>query len=74
MDNQDETVQPRKGRRGPAPTGIGTPIQVRAKEELLGAIDLACRMDPDQPSRPEMIRRILVQHFTSIGYLEADSK
>lgn len=31
-------------------------------------------MDPDHPSRPEMVRRILVQHFTSVGYLEPDSE
>lgn len=53
-----ETVQPKK--RGPQPTGKGTPIQVRLQPDQLAALDawIAQQSDP-RPSRPEAIRLIL---------------
>lgn len=53
-----ETVQPKK--RGPKPTGIGTPIQVRLQPDQLAALDrwIEGQEDP-RPSRPEAIRRLL---------------
>jgi hypothetical protein len=53
-----QTVQPRK-KRGPAPTGKGTPIQVRAQPDMLGAIDAWIARQDDHPSRPEAIRRLV---------------
>lgn len=57
-----QTVQPKK--RGPKPTGKGTPIQVRLQPEQLAALD-AWIVDQEEPrpSRPEAIRRILEAFF-----------
>lgn len=52
-----ETLQPRK--RGPKPTGKGTPIQVRLQPAELNYLDHWCTQQPDQPSRPEAIRRLI---------------
>src|ERR1019366_8395217 len=45
-----QPVQPRK-KRGPAPTGKGTPIQVRAQPDMLGALDAWIARQDDRPSR-----------------------
>jgi hypothetical protein len=58
-----KTVQPRK-KRGPAPTGKGTPIQVRAQPDMLGALDAWIARQDDQPSRPEAIRRLVELSLT----------
>jgi len=55
---KQETLQPRK-RRGPAPTGKGTPVQVRLQDEMLVLVDRYAASNPDAPSRPEAIRRII---------------
>ena len=56
MEKQ-ETVQPKK--RGPKPTGKGTPIQVRLQPDALDRID-AWRADQEgTPTRPEAIRRLV---------------
>lgn len=52
-----ETLQPKK--RGPQPTGVGTPIQVRLQPDLLAKLDAWIEAQPDQPSRPEAVRRVL---------------
>jgi len=52
-----QTVQPRK--RGPAPTGIGTPVQVRLQPSQLTALD-AWIAKQDRPlTRPEAIRAMM---------------
>lgn len=51
-------MQPQK-RPGPAPTGKGTPIQVRMQATELGALDAWRRDQPDLPTRPEAIRRLV---------------
>jgi hypothetical protein len=66
MDTQ-ETLQPqKKKRRGPAPTGKGTPVQVRVQPDLLALIDQWIEGRPDpKPSRPEAIRRLVEKALTS---------
>ena len=50
-------VQPRK--RGPKPTGKGTPIQVRLQPPALDEVDHWRRRQDDVPTRPEAIRRLV---------------
>jgi len=50
-------LQPRK--RGPAPTGKGTPIQVRLQPDDLELLDLWIAANEPGTSRPEAMRRIL---------------
>jgi hypothetical protein len=65
-----ENVQPRK-KRGPPATGKGKPVQVRLQPDLLEKVDAYARQMtwPVRPkliqeySRPEAIRRILVEYF-----------
>lgn len=52
-----ETSIPKK--RGPKPTGWGTPIMLRLQPDQLSLLDTWITGQPDQPSRPEAIRRIL---------------
>jgi hypothetical protein len=52
-----ETLQPRK--RGPKPTGKGTPIQVRLQPDQLGKVDAWREAQDDKPTRPEAIRRLV---------------
>lgn len=55
--NRSTTVQPQK-KRGPKPTGKGTPIQVRLQPDMLAALD---KFVDEQAgiSRPEAVRLIL---------------
>jgi metal-responsive CopG/Arc/MetJ family transcriptional regulator len=49
-----------QGKRGPKPTtGKGTLVGVRLHAEILRAIDDYRRTQPDLPSRPEAIRRLI---------------
>lgn len=48
-----------KKRRGPAPTGQGKMIGVRLHADILDPLDTYIASQPDKPSRPEAIRRIL---------------
>lgn len=59
MSGQDKTLQPRKGKRGPAPTGQGTPVQVRLQPDLLAWVDTERSKIATEPSRPEFIRMII---------------
>jgi len=51
-----------KKKRGPVPTGKGTPVLVRLLPAPLDALDawIAARPEP-RPTRPEAIRRILAE-------------
>ena len=51
-------MQPRK--RGPAPTGKGTPIQVRLQPTQLTMLDGWIAAQPRPMSRPEAIRELMV--------------
>jgi hypothetical protein len=51
-------------RTGPRPrgrprTGIGTQIGVRWSDDELAALDRWRRQQPDQPARPEALRRLV---------------
>jgi hypothetical protein len=53
-----ETLQPKK--RGPKPTGQGTPVQVRLHHDQLAALDAWIARQPEpKPTRPEAVRQIL---------------
>lgn len=59
MADQEKTVVSRKGKRGPAPTGKGTPVMVRLQPDLLAWVDAErAKLDPP-PSRPEFIRQLI---------------
>jgi hypothetical protein len=59
MSEQEKTLLPRKGRRGPAPTGKGTQVVVRMQPNLLDRLDAYRQTLPDAPSRPEVIRSMV---------------
>jgi hypothetical protein len=67
-----QSVVPKK-KRGPAPTGKGTQIQVRLHEPELSALD-KWRSDQEvEPTRPEAIRYALRDWLVSLGALPLDS-
>jgi hypothetical protein len=61
-----ETLQPRK-RRGPAPTGQGTPIQVRLQPGILAKLDALIAKQPKPVSRPEAIRAFIAAGLHLMG-------
>ena len=52
-----ETLIPRK--RGPAPTGKGTPVVVRLQPDQLAALDAWRNDGAPVPTRPEAVRRLI---------------
>ncbi|RDV06432.1 hypothetical protein DXH95_03120 [Sphingorhabdus pulchriflava] len=54
-------INDNKKRRGRPATGLGTMVGVRLQPKELEAIDSWATSQPDQPSRPEAIRRIVRQ-------------
>lgn len=56
--NKSNTVTPKK-RRGPAPTGKGTPLTVRFQPENLTELDEWIAEQPQKFSRPEAIRLLV---------------
>jgi hypothetical protein len=63
------TVIPQKKKRGPTPTGKGTPVMVRLQPDLLEPLDQAAS-DLSETSRPEMVRRILRDWLIGRGFLK----
>ena len=62
-------------KRGPAPTGKGTQLQVRVHDPMLTALDAFAADQPEPaPSRPEAVRRALADHLRAKGYLPAASE
>lgn len=59
MEDQEKTVVSRKGKRGPAPTGKGTPIMLRLQPDLLAWVDSERAKLGPEPSRPEFIRQLI---------------
>jgi hypothetical protein len=59
----------KKSRGRPKTTGIGTPIGLRWHEPELAAIDEWRRNQPDLPTRPEAIRRIVTEYLRRRGLL-----
>jgi len=66
--SKSTTVQPRK--RGPKPSGIGTPVQVRLQPDMLKALDDWRREQPNIPSRPEAIREAVKDWLTGMGLMK----
>lgn len=60
MDGKDTSV-PKK--RGPAPTGQGTQVQVRLQPDQLKDLDAWIAEQGKEQSRPEAIRDILRRWF-----------
>ncbi|RVG50584.1 ribbon-helix-helix protein, CopG family [Sinorhizobium meliloti] len=63
-----QTVVPKK-KRGPAPTGKGTQIQVRLHDDLLAPLDAFVADQEGKPSRAEAIRTIIRDWLISNGYI-----
>ena len=57
MTTQDTLIS--KKRRGPAPTGQGTPVLVRLQPDQLAKLDAIRRRGPTVVSRPEALRGIM---------------
>jgi hypothetical protein len=57
------------GKRGPAPSGKGELVGTRLQPPLLVGIDRAIAAEGDAPSRPEMIRRIVVRWLSRRGHV-----
>jgi len=53
-----ETLIPKK-KRGPVPTGQGTPIMVRVQPDQLASLDAWIKYQPEELSRPEAVRRLM---------------
>jgi len=56
------TMAPKK-RRGPAPTGVGTSINVRLQPAQLSELDAWIAQQAEPLTRPEAVRQILGEHF-----------
>lgn len=63
-----QTVVPKK-KRGPAPTGKGTQIQVRLQPDLLAALDQFISETKPDTSRPEALRIAFRDWAIANGYL-----
>jgi hypothetical protein len=67
MPRQEKMLAPKK--RGRKPTGKGLTVGVRCQPELLTAIDAARVDEADNPSRPEMLRRVAVEALKRRGFI-----
>lgn len=63
------TVIPKK-RRGPEPTGKGTPVMTRLQADLLEPLDKYISETDHRMSRPEALRVILKDWLIGNGYLK----
>ena len=64
-----EAVTPKKKKRGPVPTGQGTPVLVRMQPLLLTALaSWAAEKGNSKLSRPETVRQALMEHLQNMGY------
>jgi len=57
--NGKDTLVPKK--RGPAPTGKGTQIQVRLQPDMLNKLDRWIEQNDATQSRPQAIRAIIAR-------------
>ncbi|MBB3808764.1 ribbon-helix-helix domain-containing protein [Pseudochelatococcus contaminans] len=69
MSEQEKTLLPRKGKRGPAPTGKGQQVVTRLHDDLLSPLDKLIVDSGEALSRPEAIRRALREYLRDKGYL-----
>jgi hypothetical protein len=63
----EKILQPKNQKRGRPKTGVGTPIQVRVRDDQLAAIDGWRRDQADLPSRAEAIRRLVEDAIVRLG-------
>ncbi|MDR0807686.1 MAG: ribbon-helix-helix protein, CopG family [Gemmobacter sp.] len=56
-------------KRRKRPVETGTLVGVRLQADLLSGLDAAAEAAGDEPSRPEMIRRIAATYLRERGYL-----
>lgn len=68
MTDQEKMLAQKK--RGRPATGKGLTVGVRLQPDILAAVDAAAAAEPDTPTRPEMIRRILTSALETKGYLK----
>jgi hypothetical protein len=70
-----QTLQPKK-KRGPAPTGKGTPVQVRLQPSHLKALDAWIAQQTTPVTRPEAIRAMMetILHILSKDQGEKPTK
>lgn len=61
--------QKKRGRGRPR-TGVRPMVGFRAGDEITSALDAAARAEPDEPSRSEMIRRIVSAYLRERGFME----
>jgi hypothetical protein len=61
MSKQDTLIS--RKRKGPAPTGKGTPVLVRLQPDQLAALDAWIAKQPEAMTRPEAVRRLLAVRF-----------
>jgi metal-responsive CopG/Arc/MetJ family transcriptional regulator len=66
---KQETVIPQK--RGPKPTGKGTPVMVRLQPDMLAGVDQFIA-EHDDISRPEAIRLIIRDWLTRHQVLKSE--
>jgi hypothetical protein len=55
--NREGTIARKKP--GPKPTGKGEPVVVRLQPDVIKRLDQWRARDPDVPTRPEAIRRLM---------------
>lgn len=66
MDTSTHVNTKRKKR----PAEAGTLVGVRLQPDLLTALDEALAAEADEPTRPEMMRRVVTAHLRDKGYLK----
>ena len=65
MNSQDTLIS--RKRRGPAPTGRGTPVLVRLQPDQLAELDAWIAKQPRPITRPEAIRAFLAAGLQVTG-------
>ena len=64
-----QSLVSKKKRRGPVPTGQGTPVLVRMQPLLLTALaSWAAEKGNSGLSRPETVRQALMEYLKHMGY------
>ncbi|WP_265518916.1 hypothetical protein [Nitratireductor luteus] len=66
MNDENQTE---RRKRGPKPTGKGTPVLVRLQPELLRSLDMFIARSRVRMSRPEALRMAFREWSEAIGYL-----
>jgi len=72
MAKSTTVISKTRKKPGPPATGKGTPVMVRLLPPLLDALDRFIADEPDAPSRPEAVRRLLADSLTGLGLLKVE--